>query len=120
MATSEEKSGGGTVGKLWRKHGGGYYALLVIGTFLYLEFTSLVDSIRGADSVQDFLLTEARSFAIESFFNALMASFWPFMWFRWMGTNAIYWALGGYAVWATLIAVALHGREKKLRKELGL
>jgi protein-S-isoprenylcysteine O-methyltransferase Ste14 len=42
------------------------------------------------------------------------------MWFRWMGTTAIYWALGGYAVWTTLISIALHGREKKLRKELGL
>ena len=59
---SEEESGGGTVGQLWRKHGGGYYALLVIGTFLYLELTSLVGSIRDADGVQDFLLSEALSF----------------------------------------------------------
>ena len=115
---SEEESGGGTVGKLWRKHGGGYYALLVIGTFLYLELTSLVGSIRDADGVQDFLLSEALSFLPSS--PSLAASFWPLMWFRWMGTTAIYWALGGYAVWTTLIAIALHGREKKLRKELGL
>ena len=116
---SEDK-GGGTVGKLWRKHGGGYYALLVIGTFLYLELSSLAGSIRSADSVRDFLVGEVLSFAIESFFNGLAASFWPFMWYKWMGTDAIYWALGGYAVWATLIAVALNRREKRLRKELGL
>ena len=119
MAATEDK-GGGTVGKLWRKHGGGYYALLVIGTFLYLELTSLASSIQSADSIRDFLLSEMLSFAIESFFNALAASFWPIMWYRWMGTDAIYWALGGYAAWAIVIAVALHGREKKLRKELGL
>ena len=38
-----EGSGGGAAGNLWRKHGSGYYALLAVGTFLYLEVRSLSD-----------------------------------------------------------------------------
>ncbi len=44
--TKADEGGGGAVGKLWRKHGGGYYALLAVGTFMYSEFTSLTSSIR--------------------------------------------------------------------------
>ncbi len=49
-----------------------------------------------------------------------MASLWPFMWYRWMGTEALYWVGGGYALWAFLIAVALSRREKRMREELDL
>ena len=118
--TKTEEGGGGAVGKLWRKHGGGYYALLAVGTFMYLEFTSLTSSIREAAGIGDFLISELFTFAIESIVNTLMASVWPFMWFRWMGTEALYWACGGYALWAILIAVALSRREERMRKELGL
>ena len=34
--TEIEGSGGVAAGKLWRKHGGSYYALLAGGTFVYL------------------------------------------------------------------------------------
>ena len=116
----KDEGGGGAVGKLWRKHGGGYYALLAVGTFLYLEFVNLTSSIRAASSIRDFLVSELLTFLIESIINTLMASFWPLMWFRWMGTDALYWAGGGYAIWAILIAMALSRREGRLRKELGL
>ena len=96
--TKTDDGGGGAVGKLWRKHGGGYYALLAIGTFMYLEFVSLTSSIRAAEGVSDFLVSELITFAIESFLNTLMASFWPLMWYRWMGTEARYWIGGGYAL----------------------
>ncbi len=118
--TKKDEGGGGAVGKLWRKHGGGYYALLAVGTFMYLEFTSLTSSIRAAESVRGFLVSELFTFAIESIVNTLMASFWPLMWYRWMGTEALYWACGGYAIWAILIAVVLSRREERMRKELGL
>ena len=72
------------VGKLWRKHGGGYYALLAVGTLMYLEFTSLTSSIREAAGIGDFLVSELFSFAIESIVNTIMASMWPFIWYRWM------------------------------------
>ena len=42
------------------------------------------------------------------------------MWYRWMGTEALYWVGGGYALWALLIAVALSRREKRMREELDL
>jgi hypothetical protein len=87
---------------------------------LYLEFTSLTSSLRAATGVGDFLVSELLTFAIESILNTLMASAWPFMWFRWMGTEALYWAGGGYLIWTLLIAVTLHRREKQMRKELGL
>ena len=119
MAKTDE-GGGGAVGKLWRKHGGGYYALLAIGTFMYLEITSLTSSIQGAASVRNFLVSELFTFAIESIVNTLMASMWPFMWYRWMGTEALYWVCGGYLLWALLIAMALSRREERARKELGL
>ena len=119
MATTDE-AGGGAVGKLWRQHGAGYYALLAVSTFMYLEFTSLTGSIREATGIRDFLVGELFTFAIESIVNTLMASLWPFMWYRWMGTEALYWAGGGYALWAILIAMALSRREERLRKQLGL
>ena len=119
MARTDE-GGGGAVGKLWQKHGGGYYALLAIGTFMYLEFSSLTSSIREAAGVRDFLVSELFTFAIESVVNTIMASFWPFMWYRWMGTEALYWAGGGYLIWSLLIAVALSRREGRMREELGL
>ncbi len=118
--TPTDEGGGGAVGKLWRKHGRGYYALLAVGTFLYLEFTSLTSAIQGATGIGNFLVSELLTFVIESIVNTLMASAWPFMWFRWMGNEALYWAAGGYAVWALLIAIALTRREKRARKELGL
>ncbi len=118
--TDEGGGGGGAVGKLWRKHGGGYYALLAVGTFVYLELTNLISSIQAASGIRDFLVTELFTFLIESIVNTLLASLWPFMWFRWMGTEALYWAGGGYLVWAILIAVVLSRREERMRKELGL
>ncbi len=119
MAKTDE-GGGGAVGKLWRKHGGGYYALLAVGTFVYLEIASLAESIAQAADVEDFLVSELLTFAIESIVNTVMASLWPFMWFTWMGVEALYWAGGGYVIWAVFIAMALNRREASLRKELGL
>ncbi len=119
MAKTDE-GGGGAVGKLWRKHGGGYYALLAVGTLIYLEITSLADSVQQATSVRNFLVSELFTFFIESIVNTLMASLWPLMWYRWLGTDALYWAGGGYLVWTLVIAVALSRREERMRKELGL
>jgi hypothetical protein len=87
---------------------------------MYLEFTNLISSIRAASGIRDFLVTELFTFLIESIVNTLLASVWPFMWFRWMGTEALYWAGGGYLVWAILIAIVLSRREERMRKELGL
>ena len=113
----EEK---GAVGKLWTKHGRGYYALLAVGTFLYLEVTNLMEAIASATSVQDFLLSELLGFFIETFINTFMASLWPLIWYSRMGMPAVFWALGGYFVWAFLLAIALSKREKQMRKDLGL
>ncbi len=118
--TKTDEGGGGAVGKLWRKHGGGYYALLAVGTFMYLEFTNLTSSIRAASGIRDFLVTELFTFVIESIVNTLLASLWPLMWFRWMGSGALYWVGGGYLLWAILIAMVLSRRESQMRKELGL
>jgi len=117
---AKKDKGGGAVGKLWRKHGGGYYALLAVGTFVYLEIASLASSIAAATDIEDFLISELFTFVIESFVNTLMASFWPFMWYSWMGMEGLYWAGGGYVIWAVFIAMALNRREATMRKELGL
>jgi hypothetical protein len=114
------KEGGGAVGKLWRKHGKGFYALMAIGTFIYLEVTALVRSIAGAESVQGFMTSELVTAALEALLNTFLASFWPVVWLREMGVIALAWALGGYLLWAFLLAVALSRREKELRKEIGL
>ena len=87
---------------------------------MYSELVSLTSSIRAAEGVTDFLVSELVTFAIESFLNTLMASFWPLMWYRWMGTKALYWVGGGYALRAIVVAMALSRRETHLRKELGL
>jgi hypothetical protein len=114
-----EGSGGGTTGKLWRKHGGGYYALLAVGTFLYLELADVIESLARANGVGDFITSELLTFAIQTFLNTFFASFWPVVWYAGVGIEAFYWAGGGYFAWAVLLAWALSRREKELRKELG-
>ena len=120
-----EGSGGGAVGKIWRKHGGGYYALLAVGTFIYLEIRSLSSSFFESDGVRDFVEAEMFeklvTFGLETILNTFLAGIWPLMWVQWMGAaQAAAWAGGGYAVWAILLAWALARREKAYRKELGL
>jgi len=112
--------GGGATGKIWRKHGRGFYALLAVGTFIYLEVTSLVGSAASADSVRGFMTSELTTFMIESVINTVSASFWPVVWYMRMGVSAVYWVIGGYLTWAVLLAVLLNRREKELRKELDL
>jgi len=120
-----EGSGGGTVGKLWRKHGGGYYALLAVGTFVYLEVSSLAESFGEAAGFRDFLESELIEtillFGLETIMNTVLAGIWPLMWTRWMGLwPALGWAVGGYVVWSLALAWLLARRERKFRNELGL
>lgn len=122
---AEKDRSGGAVGRLWRKHGGGYYALLAVGTFVFLEVRSLMESVGDAQDVGDFVRTELVetifTFGIETVVNTFLAGIWPFMWVDWMGlTQALLWAGGGYALWTVCLAAALARREKAYRKELGL
>ena len=94
-----EGSGGGAIGKLWRKHGGGYYALLAVGSFVYMEARSLAGSFTDADGVQDFVKSEMLetllTFGLETLLNTFLAGIWPVMWIRWMGAPATAaWAMG--------------------------
>jgi len=120
-----EGSGGGAVGKLWRKHGGGYYALLAIGTFVYLEIQSLAESYGESAGIRDFLeseiLTTIITFGLETLLNTLLAGIWPFLWAGWMGAGPAFgWAVGGYLVWALILGWLLSRREKEFRRELGV
>ena len=120
-----EGSGGGVVGKLWRKHGGGYYATLAVGTFVFMEIQSLIESLSGSSGVGDFVRSEIigaiLTFGLETLVNTLLAGIWPFMWMGWMGaTTALAWAGGGYVAWTVALAWLLARREKDYRKELGL
>ena len=120
-----EGSGGGAVGKIWRKHGGGYYALLAVGTFIYLEIVSLVNSYGEAAGVRDFLESELFealvTFGLETLLNTFLAGIWPFIWIRDMGLEiAAGAAIGGYVVWTVILAWLLARREKEYRQELGL
>lgn len=123
--TELEGSGGGAVGKLWRKHGGGYYALLAVGSFVYLEVMSLVESVGEATGVRDFLESELLAtlvtLGLETLLNTVLAGIWPFMWVSWLGlAPAAAWAVGGYVVWTVALAWLLARRETEYRKELGL
>jgi hypothetical protein len=120
-----EGSGGGAIGKLWRKHGGGYYALLAVGTFAYMEIRSFVDSFMTADGMEEFVKSELIQaivlFGLETIINSFLAGIWPFMWITWMGlTTAAAYAGGGYVIWAVILAMALSRREKAFKKDLGL
>jgi len=120
-----EGSGGGAVGKIWRKHGGGYYALLAVGTFVYLEVKSLTESYGEAVGVRDFLESElveaVITLGLETLLNTFLAGIWPFIWIRDMGLEiAAGAAIGGYVVWSVALAWLLAKREKEYRKELGL
>ena len=99
-----EGSGGGAAGKLWRKHGGGYYALLAVGTFVYLEVRSLTESFFEAEGVRDFVSGEIIeaifTFGIKTIINSFMAGIWPFVWAGNMGlTMTAAWAAS--SLWAT-------------------
>lgn len=120
-----EGSGGGAIGKIWRQHGGGYYALLAVGTFIFLEIRSLTSSFFESSGVRDFVEAEMMqtmvTFGLETLMNTFFAGIWPIIWFNEMGLrDTLMFAGGGYAIWAVLIAMALARREKAYRKELGL
>ena len=120
-----EGSGGGAVGKIWRKHGGGYYALIAVGTFVYLEIQSFVDSFMTSEGVGEFVKSELMealfTFGVETIINSFTAGIWPVMWISWMGlSTTLMWAGGGYVVWVIVLAVLLARREKELKRELGL
>ncbi len=120
-----EGSGGGAAGKLWRKHGGGYYALLAVGTFVYLEVRALTESFFESEGVKDFVSSEILeaifTFGVKTLINSFMAGIWPLVWISQMGlTQAAAWAGGGYAVWTVILAMLLARREKAFKKELGL
>ena len=123
--TEIEGSGGGASGKLWKKHGGGYYALVAVGTFLYMEVTSFIDSFNTAEGIEAFVNSEWIQaiflFGIETLINSFLAGIWPFLWISWMGlTTALAYAGGGYVLWAVILSMALSRREQALRKDLGL
>jgi len=120
-----EGSGGGRVGKIWRKHGGGYYALLAVGTFVYLEIQALTSSFLESEGVRDFVSSEILeaifTFGLKTIINSFMAGVWPFVWAGNMGlTMTAVWAGGGYLVWSVILAALLARREKEYKKELGL
>ena len=111
---------GGHVSRLWDKHGGGYYAIVAVVTFLYLEVVDLWSGISAADGLRDFLASEMVTFWIESFINTVWASIWPVHWFSEGGWIALL-SLGvGYLLWTGGIAWALDRRQEALKKELGL
>lgn len=110
----------GHIRKLWSKHGGGYYALVAVGTFLYLEIVDLWAGISSSGSVEDFVVGELVTFGIESLFNTFRASIWPIHWFLENGWTPIYVVGIGYVLWTVAIAAALDSREKAFRKDLGL
>ena len=123
--TKIEGEGGGAVGRIWRKHGGGYYALVAVGTFVYMEIQSLFESFYEASGFREFVESELIEaiilFGIETIINTFLAGIWPFMWISWMGAGyALAWAGGGYVVWTVILAALLARREKEYRKELGL
>jgi hypothetical protein len=120
-----EGSGGGRVGKVWRKHGGGYYALLAVGTFVYLEIQALTSSFLESEGVRDFVSSEILeaifTFGLKTIINSFMAGIWPFVWAGNMGlTMTAAWAGGGYLVWSVILAALLARRENEYKKELGL
>ena len=120
-----EGSGGGAAGKLWRKHGGGYYALLAVGTFVYLEVRALAESFFESERVRDFVSSEILeaifTFGIKTIINSFIAGIWPVIWISRMGfIQTAAWAGGGYVVWAVMLAMLLARREKEFKKELGL
>ena len=123
--TEIEGSGGGASGKLWRKHGGGYYALVAVGTFLCMEVTSFIDSFNTAEEVEAFVISEWIQaiflFGIETIINSFLAGIWPFMWISWLGlTTALAYAGGGYVLWPVTLAMALSRREQAVKRGLGL
>ena len=94
--------------------------MVAVGTFVYLEVVDLASGVIAADSVQGFVMSELVTFFIESFFNTLWASAWPFYWFfqhGWLGLGIFF---GGYLIWTMALAAALDRREKAMRRELGL
>ncbi len=123
--TELEGSGGGAAGRLWRKHGGGYYALIAVGSFVYMEVRSIAESFASSEGLGDFLSSEIIgtiiTLGLETFINSFLAGIWPLMWIRWMGaTTALVWGGVGYIAWAVLIAWLLARKEKELKRDLGL
>ena len=67
--------------KVWKVRGGGLYAVGWAVTFLYLEITTLLGEIAGADGIVDFFTSQLLEFLFrfmgDSIRNMVMAFMWP-------------------------------------------
>jgi len=67
--------------KVWRLRGGGLYAVGWAATFVYLEVTTVLGEIAGADGVVDFFTNQIIEFLFrfmsDSIANMIQAFMWP-------------------------------------------
>jgi hypothetical protein len=93
--------------KVWKLRGGGLYAVGWAATFVYLEVTTVLGEIVGADGVVDFFTNQIIEFLFrflsDSIQNMIQAFMWPVFIVSWQPpVGAI--ALGvAYAVFAKFI-----------------
>jgi hypothetical protein len=68
-------------GKVWKLRGGGLYALGYAITFVYLEVTTIIGDIAGAESPWQFFTSELIEFVFrflsDSLVNLVKALIWP-------------------------------------------
>ena len=69
------------LGKVWKLRGGGLYALGYAITFVYLEVTTIIGDIAGAESPWQFFTSELIEFVFrflsDSLVNLVKALIWP-------------------------------------------
>ena len=77
----------GWFAKVWKVRGGGLYAVGWAVTFAYLEVTTIIGEIIGADGIIDFIKSQLLEFMLrfmgDSLKNMIMAFMWPVFIVQW-------------------------------------
>ena len=73
--------------KVWKLRGGGLYAVGWATTFIYLEVTTVLGEIAGADGIVDFFTNQIIEFLFrfmsDSIANMIQAFMWPAFVVQW-------------------------------------
>lgn len=68
------------VQNVWLELGGGFYGIMGLLTFLYLETRWVITSWQASSGLEEFITTQFWAYWFDLGINIFMAGFWPWAW----------------------------------------
>jgi len=117
----ENKPDGDVVHRKWLAMGGGFYGVVAVLTWVFVELNEILDFIRSFDSIDALIASLSIgtlvNLIIEAIKNSILAIAWPVYWLSDIrGDHVWIWfivAYGGYWAGSTLAARQFRGRDRE-------